>query len=220
MRSKGQAAIGSSASVQGLYRSLETFVKEVDHFKKQGCLCLQAAAGEHWLTPKLQMHIALADIDLMARQRTVLTAMQAGENLPEALLYRVSKERNNASLRLSLDYAGRSILLPGDAYGAYWENEPDALPCDIFKLPHHGDQKSITATLMQKLRPAYAVVSGLMGDEAKQRPAAETITLLKQGAGQFILLEHDAICGLEAASIKSAVFCIEDQGKILFRAMP
>ena len=216
----GQAAAGSSASVQGLYRSLETFVKEVDHFKKQGCLCLPAAAGEHVLTAKLQMNITLADADLMARQRTVLTAMQMGENLPEALLYRVSKERNNASLRLSPDYAGRRILLPGDAYNAYWENEPDALPCDIFKLPHHGDEKSLTLSLMHKLRPAYAVVSGLMGDEAKRRPAAETINLLKQGAGQFILLENDEVGSLEAASIKAAVFCIDDQGNILFETVP
>lgn len=216
---KGQPDPAFSSSVQGLYRSLGSFIREADKLKKQGCALLTAVGGERALSPNLQMRTILADSQLMARQKAVLSAMQEGATLPESILYPVSKQRNNASLRLSLHYAGRRILLPGDAYGAYWENEADAIPYDILKLPHHGDASSLTLSLIRKLRPAFAVVSGLMGDEAKHRPAACTIDLLQKYAGHFILLENNADCGVDSSSIKAAVFFIDDDGSILYEAV-
>ncbi|MBQ4362970.1 MAG: hypothetical protein II782_03090, partial [Oscillospiraceae bacterium] len=46
----------------------------------------------------------------------------------------------------------------GDRFAADWENEAP-LHCDVLKLPHHGDEKSMTAPLLNSMMPHYMVIS-------------------------------------------------------------
>lgn len=211
----GKPGPESSASTVGLYRSLSDFIDCFRRLESTGCVTEPAVPGSLCLlTDRLSMQIGSSDQPLLDRQKKVLRAIEAGENLPESTLYAVSKERNPSSLRIALSYAGRRILLPGDAYGAYWDSMPDAIPCDILKLPHHGDEKSLSNELMRKLRPAHAVITGMMNNSVKHRPAAETLRLLKRWKARITSLENDAVDGLPEGSFKSAVFTIRQSGRI------
>ena len=117
--------------------------------------------------------------------RTPLTAicgyLELLENqpLPPGLKYWASKSRNPNSLRLRLTYAGRRIELAGDCYGQVWEGE-ELAPCDILKVPHHGDRLSLTPLLVEKLRPAHAVIScGAEYIPRKDRPSRQAAELLE-----------------------------------------
>lgn len=214
-RAMAHPLASDSASVIGMYKALAVFAETVRTLERGGCVCGRALSqAPQYLTPRLKMQITLADNALLHRQHEAFTAIENGEQLPEETLLPVSKERNNASLRVCLSYAGRRILLPGDALGQYWQNAPDALPCDILKVPHHGDEKSLTDRLMRKLRPSHAVITGLMGDASKHRPAQAAIDLLRRYAGRFSCLENDALGGLDAASHEAVVFTLRDSGRM------
>ena len=211
----GSPPPGSSRSTLGMYASLSQFIGIARGLRQSGCPLETAGSPRSLpLTDRLMMRISCPDRALIARQREIFRALESGTELPEEVLYAVSKERNASSLRIALEYAGRRILLPGDAYGAYWDRMPDALPCDILKLPHHGDEKSLTAALMRRLRPGHAVITGLIGDSGKHRPARESLGLLKRWKVRVACLENEAMKGLPRASFRAAVFYIRPGGSI------
>ena len=211
----GKPSTESSRSTLGLYASLSQFTAIVRGLRQSGCSLETADSPRSCpLTDRLMVRISCPDRGLIARQKEVFRALESGIELPEEVLYAVSKERNASSLRIALEYAGRRILLPGDAYGAYWDRMPDASPCDILKLPHHGDGKSLTAELMRSLRPRHAVITGLMGDSGKHRPAKESLGFLKQWKVRVACLENEDMKGLPRASFRAAVFDIRPGGRI------
>ncbi len=216
---QGRPAPGGNPSIAGMYASLDAWNESVRLLRGLGCAMDPAACGrEISLTRRLRMRITCPDVELRARQKEAFSAIAAGNRLPEGTLYTVSKERNNSSLRVLLEYAGRRILLPGDAYGAYWERERDAVPCDILKLPHHGDEKSLTRGLLRRLRPGYAVISGLMGAPDKRRPAKVTVRMLRREGTRVVSLENEAMEGLPAQSRKAAVFVLRESGRFRRKA--
>lgn len=211
----GKPRPSSSHSTRGMYASLTAYVEGIRRMRGSSCLTEEAAKIPlSALTRRLTMSIHCPDKSLLARQKAVFGAMESGKRLPEAILYAVSKERNQSSLRITLTYAGRRILLPGDAYGAYWEDEQDARRCDILKLPHHGDEKSLTPALMQRLRPSHAVITGLMGDSGKHRPSKKSVALLKRWRVQISSLENEKATELPRASHQAIVFLIRESGRI------
>ncbi|MHC1786470.1 MAG: ComEC/Rec2 family competence protein [Christensenellales bacterium] len=211
----GEPSPQDDASVLGLYASVTAFFAGVRLLERGGCAC-RSVVGSHTLspTPRLRMSISMGDEALMGRQREAFHAIQSGDAMPHDTLLAISKERNNASLRLSLSYAGRRILLPGDAYGAYWQDAADAVKCDILKVPHHGDEKALTRPLMQKLRPTWALISGLMGSGSKHRPAPATLGLLRRFCERTLCLENDTLSRLPAASRRAIVLTLRDSGRI------
>jgi beta-lactamase superfamily II metal-dependent hydrolase len=70
--------------------------------------------------------------------------------------------RNDASLVLRVELAGRVVLLPGDVESAGEHAlvaEQGALRADILKLAHHGSRTSSSARFLDAVGPAFAVVS-------------------------------------------------------------
>ena len=205
-------------SVQGMYDTVFDYIHCVRLLEKQGCRCEWASAGEMSLTPGLMMSMTLSE-EVLKQQKIVFRAMESGIRLPESVLYTASKERNNASLRIGLSYVGRRVLLGGDAYGAFWEDADDALPCDVLKVPHHGDTKSVTPKLLNKLHPSIAVITGLLGATEKQRPAQYTVDLLQEHVQRIVSLENAAMRGLKACSLKAALCIIDDSGRIKVKTL-
>ncbi len=79
---------------------------------------------------------------------------------------------NAASMVLSVEYAGRRIILPGDVD----EDGLDLLlqsprrPCDVLLAPHHGSLKTDVLGLVEWCSPRWVVVSGY--HEARIEPVA------------------------------------------------
>ena len=77
-----------------------------------------------------------------------------------------SADSNNGSLVLKVSYAGRSVLLMGDAEESEEEDILDSgaeVGCDVLKVGHHGSKTSTSVQLLKQARPQYAVISAGSG---------------------------------------------------------
>ncbi len=166
------------------------------------------------LTGMLQMELKCPDKALCAVQRQIWAAMLAGERVPEGMIYWSSKFRNSGSLRAAVAYAGRRVEIPGDCYGGIWEGE--AVPCDILKVPHHGDRKALTAPLLERLRPSWAVISCAAGYiPRKDRPSAHTLELLRRAGTRVWFTDCFEAPGQEKNDWTSVDFTITEDGNVL-----
>ena len=143
-------------TIVGMVDALNLFADIVTAARASGARCESAAREAQAVTDQLTLRPIPPDEALLCRQKEHFNGIYQGTPLSEDVLYAISKERNISSLRLRLRYAGKQILLTGDSYAAYWENDPEE-PCDILKVPHHGDDKSMTQKLLSRLQPEYAV---------------------------------------------------------------
>ena len=68
---------------------------------------------------------------------------------------------NNNSIITAITFNGERLLFMGDAKKKRTEEFLDGFagPCALIKLPHHGDGNSALSELIEKARPAYAVVT-------------------------------------------------------------
>lgn len=131
------------------------------------------------LTERLTADILLPDLRATRLQRQVWNHMFDGCEETPARKAMASRQRNPNSLRMRLHYAGREIELSGDCFGWVWDKGP-VPPCDIFKLPHHGDGKSVTPRLLKKLHPRHAVISAShIYMPEKDRPSRRLAALLR-----------------------------------------
>ena len=165
-------------------------------------------------TPRLSIQIVCGDPDAAARQRRVWTALLSGEEADPDMVWWSSKFRNPGSLRLRLSYGGRRIELAGDCYGAAWEDQAE--PCDILKVPHHGDAKSLTPLLVRRLRPEHAVISCSAEYAAgKDRPSLAAIRLLEEQGARVWFTDSFPQPGREPSCWPSADFAVREDGAIL-----
>lgn len=169
-------------TVRGLIECINLWCRDVEEMERRGChlIPVHATLPGIPLTGRLTADVICPSPDVNAVQRLIWEAMLAGKPLPPGVKYWASKSRNPNSLRLRLSYAGRRVQLAGDCYGRVWEEE-DLDPCDIFKVPHHGDRLSMTPLLAEKLRPAHAVIScGAEYIPRKDRPSRRAVELLEE----------------------------------------
>ena len=171
------------------------------------------------LTDALRADIACPEAAAGDWQRYAWREMMAGGPLGEGLRYWAAKFRNPGSLRLRLAYAGRTVELAGDCYGAAWEDR--ARPCDILKVPHHGDIKSVTPALAERLHPAWAVVScGAEYNPKKDRPSRTAAELLTGQGAQVLFTDCFAAPWRAPRYQRAILFTILDDGTIQGPAKP
>lgn len=202
-------------TVRGLMDCLERWAACTETLAARGCRLYQAEkTAVLALAPGLEAELICDDPAAAARQRQVWGDMLAGRAADPDKVWWSSKFRNPGSLRLELRYAGRKIQLAGDCYGAVWEDR--AGPCDIFKVPHHGDAKAVTPALARRLRPAYGVVSCSSEYIArKDRPSARAIAALEEQGCRLWFTDSFSPPGREAERWTSVKFTIEEDGTIL-----
>jgi competence protein ComEC len=90
-------------------------------------------------------------------------------------------DENENSAVVRVEYAGRRILLMGDAGEAAESRllqSGDDLRADVLKVGHHGSATATTAAFVRAVAPRYAVIS-VGRDNTFGHPAPETIATLR-----------------------------------------
>lgn len=202
-------------TVRGLTDCLERWAEDAAALTAGGCPLHQVEETLRLeLSPRLRMEIVCGDPEAAARQRAVWTALLSGEEPDRDMVWWSAKFRNPGSLRVRLEYAGRRVELAGDCYGAAWEDSAE--PCDIFKVPHHGDAKSLTPLLVRRLRPAHAVIScSAEYIPRKDRPSMAAVRLLEEQGARVWFTDRFARPGHEPDCRASVDFTIREDGTIL-----
>ena len=204
-------------TVCGLIECVNQWAADVERLREAGCRLHTVSETRRGLplTPSLSADLICPNPTENAAQRLVWDAMLQGKPVPEDLKYWASKSRNPGSLRLRLHYAGRSLLLAGDCYGYVWEND-DTSPCDILKVPHHGDGKAMTETLAARLHPRHAVIScGAEYIPHKDRPSQTVVEQLQRCGTEVWFTDSFSAPWHQAEAWRSVDFTILEDGAIL-----
>ena len=204
-------------TIKGLLDCLDQWAEITRALRIRGVRLIRAEGSQPLPTPEgLQAEIIVPDPEATARQRTIWELLLAHKPLSGDMLWWSSKFRNPGSLRVRLGYAGRRAELAGDCYGAAWESG-GAEPCDILKVPHHGDAKALTPELVRKLRPAHGVISCAAEYlPRKDRPSEQTALLLEAQGAQVWYTDCFSRPGRRQAERRFAVdFTITEEGEIL-----
>lgn len=118
--------------------------------------------------------------------------------------------RNEASLVLLLEYAGRRILLTGDAEQAAEESMHAAgilAPVDILKAGHHGARESTGSALLNATEPGIAIIScgvanrhGHPAPEVMQRLTARNVDIWRtdQDGTVYLRIDNDGAISIKA----------------------
>lgn len=204
-------------TVRGMIDCVNRFSRDVAALRQSGCRTTELFASHLGvrLTERLSADFIVPNVRALRLQREVWNHMLEGRPVSDQKKSRAAKLRNPNSLRIRLRYAGREIELSGDCYASVWEKDEIA-PCDIFKTPHHGDEKSVTDVLLAKLRPAHAVISCSRSyDSDRDRPSARAISQLRRGGAKvWFTDEYDD--GLHPVRSRPWVeFVITDDGRII-----
>ncbi len=147
-------------------------------------------------------------------QNSICDRLFYGLPLTEEEIYRAAKSRNPNSLRLRIEYKGKTIALDGDYYAFDAENESQQ-PCDILKAAHHGDRKSMTEKLAAMLRPEYAVVSCMREyDSEKDRPSQTALDHLRKYGARIFYTDCFAEEGCQPEFHEEVLIIIDDNGTL------
>lgn len=148
-------------------------------------------------------------------QNLIFESILLGETLPGSIKAHIAGMRNNNSLRLRVHYAGRLFGCDGDYYAEDAERE-QLDRCDILKVAHHGDKKSLNETVVDKLTPAYAIISwSARYKPDKDRPSSNVTRWLRNAGAEVYFTGPFAEPGHPAEYHDEILFTIRDDGSII-----
>jgi beta-lactamase superfamily II metal-dependent hydrolase len=124
---------------------------------------------------------------------------QAGEPAPGG-------DDNQSSLVLSIEAAGRRLLLTGDLDGPALERFVAGAPghCDALVAPHHGSLSALATGVVAATQPEWVFVSGTGGDRwatvssAYARAGTRPATVLRSGGDGAIAV----VLAAEAVTVR------------------
>ena len=131
---------------------------------------------------------------------------------------------NERSLVLAVDYAGRRLLLTGDAgeatervllgrYGA-------ALGADVLKVGHHGSRYSTTPEFLAAVAPEVALVS-VRADPRRSLPDAGVLERLRQSGARVYRTDRSGAVTVTVDPVgRMSVSTFRDPGTPVFRPAP
>lgn len=172
---RGMAAVLWSRSVT----RIDTLVlshADTDHFNAVPDLLERFAVGEVRVSGAFLRSDSLAVRELLREiheRRIPIRPLAVGDEIPADPLCRIrvlhqderGADDNQTSIVLSVEAAGRRLLLTGDIEGNGLARFVAADPedCDVLVAPHHGSITSLPADIARETRPAWIIVSGLGG---------------------------------------------------------
>ncbi|NBV44814.1 MAG: ComEC/Rec2 family competence protein [Planctomycetia bacterium] len=218
--SRGVAAI---LWAQGL-RRIDTLVvshADADHFNGVPDLLDRFAVGRLVVPGALVTSRAPAVRDLLARAEHAgvgVVVARAGDTIPFEPLCRVrvlhphagepapGGDDNQSSVVLSIEAAGRRLLLTGDLDGPALERfvADGPGPCDALVAPHHGSLSALATGVVAATQPDWVFVSGTGGDRwatvssAYARAGTRRATVLRSGGDGAIAV----VLSAEAVTVR------------------
>ncbi len=121
---------------------------------------------------------------------------------------------NNNSVVLKLTYKEKSFLFTGDASR---ESERDMiaagynLKADVLKVGHHGSKTSSTQAFLNKVQPAYAVIS--VGEDRSKLPKKEIIDRLKKNNIKTYRTDLDGTVVIASDGYNLKFFCEKEKNR-------
>ena len=223
--SAGEAVVVPFLAHRG-HRRLEAVVPthlDLDHIGGFAAVFRDHPVGEFWEGPATAGDTRAPGRSLRRDRRArgiPVRRLEAGDRIPlggavfRVLLAGAAAEwesagaappsPNERSLVFALDYAGRRVLLTGDA-GEPAERlllarAPDALRAAVLKVGHHGSRSSTSAAFLAAVRPEVAIVS-TREDRRRRLPFPAVLERLAAvGARVFRTDRHGAVTVEIAAS--------------------
>lgn len=94
-----------------------------------------------------------------------------------------TKEFNNDSIVLKLEYGMTSYLFMGDAEAEEEQdilNSGEDISCDVYKVGHHGSNTSTTQKFLNAVKPKSAVITADVSENSSGLPAETILTRLQK----------------------------------------
>ncbi|MGB9612287.1 MAG: ComEC/Rec2 family competence protein, partial [Bryobacteraceae bacterium] len=105
------------------------------------------------------------------------------------------RPQNNDSLVLELRHGRHTFLLTGDIEApveARLAEEGLLAPVQVLKVPHHGSRRSATEWLLERTRPAVALISAGEGN-SYGLPHPETVGRLRAARALVLRTDEDGL---------------------------
>jgi hypothetical protein len=144
---------------------------------------------------------AMAHLEKRARRLVPSFALDAEPEVEvwaRAPFSKDSSVANGSSIAFLAEYGGRRVLLGADAYSDVLEANvarlakergEAVLALDAFKLPHHGSDANLSASLMSQVRPRRILVS-TNGDRFGHPDPEALARVVKSGAGMELVFNY------------------------------
>ncbi|MBC8232596.1 MBL fold metallo-hydrolase [bacterium] len=123
--------------------------------------------------------------------------------------------RNDISVVLRIEYAGRRVLLGADVQGQGWSwiaSRHTDLQADIFKFPHHGawyDKGTLIPEILNRIRPGYVIIS--VGTRNNyNHPSENTFKELRKRSKilRFLCTQATFQCHSDFSCIREQIFSL------------
>lgn len=210
------AVDSSLKAVRELPQDLNTLAESVQKAKTSGTKLFLVT--EDLILPMAGSYgsilIRMPAVSTLDFQNKICDRFFEGFPLTEEEIYRAAKSRNPNSLRIRISYGGKTVALDGDYYAKDAENEPQQ-SCDILKVAHHGDRKSMTEKLASMLKPKYAVISCMREyDAEKDRPSKTAMDHLRKYGAEIFYTDCFSEEGRQAGFHEEILISIAENGNI------
>lgn len=136
-----------------IYNGLQ---KDHDSFWQVFWQAVQAEGAKYYLLDnELSLNIASSSLDFIFPDQPVANIQKTIKS--------TDKGDNNSSIVFVLNYFGKKVLFTGDApvevEKHLLDNFGNKISADILKVGHHGSSGSSLISFLEKVNPAYAIIS-------------------------------------------------------------
>lgn len=142
-------------------------------------------------------------IDRLAQTGTEIRILSRGDTLPlpngridvlwpEANRVRPGRDANISPLVTRIDVRGVSLLSMGDLYGTY--EQYCAVPADILKAAHHGDEKSTFTPFLETVSPSAVIIpcgSGTFDPDTVERTSGLPVYATHEHGAVTVVIGDD-----------------------------
>lgn len=191
---------------------LNAWAQTIQLAQRMGTKVLNLTECSQTLTDALTLDTIIDLKDEFAFQHRVFDALYAGDAVSPEDAYKAAKLLNPVSPRFLVRYKGFTLMQATDCYGYIWEDKAEK--CDLLKVPHHGDSRSVTEKNIRACAAQVAVISASnLYNIKKDRPSPAIKDMIRAGGTRLYMTdpmenENPMACEL--------CFSVSDDGQLTY----